>query len=181
MPRQFAFLRAINVGGHVVKMERLRAIFESLGLRKVDTFIASGNVVFETSVKDIPGLEKKIEQQLEQELGYEVRTFLRSDTELARIAEYNPFTELANATGETLFVGFLPEAPSPEATTRLMQAPSKVDDFLVFGRELYWRCRVRASDSEFSGAKLEKAPGMRTTVRNANTVRRLVAKYLPSR
>ena len=47
MPRYITFLRAINVGGHTVKMDRLREIFESLGFANVETFIASGNVVFE--------------------------------------------------------------------------------------------------------------------------------------
>ena len=57
MPRYIAFLRAINVGGHTVKMDRLREIFESLGFANVETFIASGNVVFETTAGDTAALE----------------------------------------------------------------------------------------------------------------------------
>ena len=56
MPRYVAFLRAINVGGHVVKMERLRALFEDLGFAKVETLIASGNVIFETRAEDAGAL-----------------------------------------------------------------------------------------------------------------------------
>lgn len=47
MSRTFAFLRAINVGGHTVPMTRLKELFEDLGLQGVKTFMASGNVVFE--------------------------------------------------------------------------------------------------------------------------------------
>ena len=61
MARYAAFLRAINVGGHVVKMEVLRAAFEDLGFAGVETFIASGNVIFETRAKDLVAVERKIE------------------------------------------------------------------------------------------------------------------------
>ena len=91
MTRYFAFLRAINVGGHVIKMDRLRQIFESLGFYKVETFIASGNVVFESRSGNLKSLEQKIEQGLREDLGYEVVTFIRTEAELLEIATYQPF------------------------------------------------------------------------------------------
>ncbi|MDQ2659644.1 MAG: DUF1697 domain-containing protein [Verrucomicrobiota bacterium] len=177
MPRYIAFLRAINVGGRVVKMERLRLAFEELGLAKVETFIASGNVIFGTRAK-APTIERKIAAHLEKTLGYEVTTFIRSDAELAEIAERKAFpTSEMEVPESTLFIGLLAGEPSKEAQTKLLAAPSKVDLFRFHGRELYWLCRTRASDSEFSGARLEKILGLRATVRNANTIQRLVAKY----
>jgi uncharacterized protein (DUF1697 family) len=90
--RYITLLRAINVGrGRTAKMESLRQVFESLGFSKVTTFIASGNVVFETRTKNIKSLEKKIEKRLRDTLGYEVATFTRTDAELAEIAKYKPF------------------------------------------------------------------------------------------
>jgi uncharacterized protein (DUF1697 family) len=67
MPRFIAFLRAINVGGHNVTMEKLRREFESLGCQKVETFIASGNVIFTSASKKISVLEQRIEGQLHQD------------------------------------------------------------------------------------------------------------------
>jgi uncharacterized protein (DUF1697 family) len=67
MPRYFAFLRAIDVGGHVVKMEALRGHFEDLGFLAVETFIASGNVIFQSKSVKAAELEKKIERRLESE------------------------------------------------------------------------------------------------------------------
>ena len=61
--RYVAFLRAINVGGHVVKMDRLRRIFESMRFRNVETFIASGNVIFEAA-GNADVLERRIEKGL---------------------------------------------------------------------------------------------------------------------
>ncbi len=80
MTRYFAFLRAINVGGHVVKVDRLRQIFESLGVSSVETFIASGNVIFESTSKSVRILEKRIESGLREALGYEVVTFASART-----------------------------------------------------------------------------------------------------
>ena len=81
MFRFIAFLRAINVGGgRTVKMQSLRQVFESLGFSRVTTFIASGNVVFETTTKKTRALERKIERALKTALGYEVRTFVREKT-----------------------------------------------------------------------------------------------------
>ena len=179
MPRYIASLRAINVGGHVVRRERLREIFESLGLKSVETFIASGNVIFQSPAKDAAKLEKKIEQTLQKELGYAVRTFIRSDAEVARIAEYQPFSEAEELPQMTLFVGFMSEPPPAEAAARLIAASSEIDEFHLCGRELYWRCRGKSNESPFSGPKLEKMLGAATTLRNVNTVRRLAAKYPP--
>ena len=69
MPKYVAFLRAINVGGHTVKMEHLRILFEELGFENVETFIASGNVIFDSKTKSTKTLETKIEKHLRQALG----------------------------------------------------------------------------------------------------------------
>src|SRR6266545_8120025 len=77
MPRYVALLRAINVGGHNVKMEELRRQFERLGLSNVETFIASGNVLFDAKSSSVSALEHKIEAGLRTALGYEVATMVR--------------------------------------------------------------------------------------------------------
>src|SRR5688572_17321275 len=117
MPRHIAFLRAINVGGHNVKMETLRALFESLGFDEVETFIASGNVIFETKGAASRSLEEKIEKQLAGGLGYEVVTFVRSPAEVSAIAAYEPFP---GAEGNALSVALLRDDPSDEAIARVM-------------------------------------------------------------
>ena len=177
MPRYIAFLRAINVGGHVVKMQRLKELFESLGLAEVETFIASGNVIFTSRAKTAGALEGKIEQLLQRELGYEVKTFIRSDAEVAKAAAHVPFRLLKDDEQSTLYVGLLKTVPDRATTERLLAAQTPVDEFQITGRELYWRCRGPSHESTFSGPKLEKTLGMPTTLRNANTLRRLAAKY----
>jgi uncharacterized protein (DUF1697 family) len=176
--RRIAFLRAINVGGHTVKMDRLRRLFEALDFANVETFIASGNVIFDSPALDARALERQIEGHLRQSLGYEVATFIRSPSELAAVATFRPFADSAlDAAGASLYIAFLTAPPTDAARQALLKLRTEFDDFHVHGRELYWLCRTRISDSAISGALLEKTLGMPATMRNATTVRKLAAKY----
>lgn len=176
--RYIAFLRAINVGGHTVKMDALRKLFEGLGFLNVETFIASGNVIFETPIEETLGLEKKIEGHLKENLGYEVATFLRTPTDLAEIVNYRPFPppEL-DAEGSWLYIAFLPATLADESKGKLMALRNPIDDFHIHGRELYWLRRRKVGESTFSGALLEKTLGMPATMRNSTTVKKIAAKY----
>lgn len=177
MPRYIAFLRAINVGGHVVRMDALRELFASLRFSGVETFIASGNVVFESRAADRKALTTKIERSLARSLGYEVATFLRTDAEVARIAG-DRFWESAPArTATARNVGFLSRAPGAEAKRALLKLSTGTDDFHIAGRELYWVSRALLSESDFTYSLFEKVLKVQATFRGLNTVRRLAAKY----
>ena len=178
MPKYVAFLRAINVGGHTVKMDYLRGLFEALGFTNVETFIASGNVIFDSPSRSSRALERKIEASLELTLGYAVATFIRSTAELSEIADYKPFSDAElSAAGNTLYVGFMSANPSDPAKQKLLSLPLKKDKFQLKGREVYWLCCTKFSDSEFSGARIEKTLGLPATLRNSTTVKKLAAKY----
>ncbi len=177
MSRFIAFLRAINVGGHTVKMDYLRQLFESLGFSRVETFIASGNVVFETTSKNIPALERKIQNRLREALGYEVAVFIRTDTELAGIARYKPFQPSELDAAVALNIAFLAETLDDKSKQKLAALRTDIDDFHVHGREIYWLCRKRQSESTFSNAVLEKTLGRQSTLRGATTVQKMAAKY----
>jgi uncharacterized protein (DUF1697 family) len=181
MTQYIAFLRAINVGGHTVKMDLLRRLFEELDFAAVSTFIASGNVIFETdSGEGERELVQRIERHLRGSLGYEVATFLRTPQELAAAAAYEPFAGTALGDEDTLFVSFLAEPPADEAHARLLALRSEVDDFHVGGCEAYWLRRA-SGQTKFTGAALEKALRQPATMRNMTTVRRLCTLYPPGR
>jgi uncharacterized protein (DUF1697 family) len=182
MARYIAFLRGINVGGHQVKMNDLRKAFETLGFDGVATFIASGNVIFEAGKAKPATLTARIERQLRDRLGYEVLTFLRTDAELARIAEHDPFADLEAADGDSSYVAFLYERPSAAAAKKVMALSNETDHVVVRDRELYWHIRGRMADSTLGAPVFEKALGsVPATVRNLNTVQRLAVKYPPAR
>ncbi|HYH81352.1 MAG TPA: DUF1697 domain-containing protein [Longimicrobium sp.] len=176
--RYVAFMRALNVGGRIVKMDRLRALFEELGFANVATYIASGNVIFESPETDTGKLETTINIHLEKALGYTVGTYVRTPAELAAIAAHRPFpAKELDAPGHTLYVNFLPRAVGGDAVERLMALRTEGDDFAVLGREMYWLARGKLSDSSITGPRLQKALGVPMTNRNLNTVRKLAEKY----
>jgi len=174
MPRYFAFLRAINVGGHVVKMEALRGHFEDLGFLAVETFIASGNVIFQSKSIKTAELEKKIERRLESELGYPVATFIRTESELASIHAHRPF---AAESVPVPNIGFLAAPIGPQAEAALMALATPTDEFHVHGREIYWLCRTRQSESTVTNVRVERAIQTNIAFRGAGTVAKLAAKY----
>jgi len=177
MTRFVAFLRAINVGGHTVTMGELRRLFGAAGLENVETFIASGNVIFDSRVQDVATLERRIEAHLHKSLGYEVATFLRTVPEVHAIARYKPFKASQLAPAGVLNVALLAEPVSGAAKKALLAHRSKADDFHVHGREAYWLTATRQSESPFFKVGMEKAMNARATVRGMNTIMKLAAKY----
>jgi uncharacterized protein (DUF1697 family) len=194
--RYITFLRAINVGGHTVKMDHLRQLFTALGYTHIETFIASGNVIF-TAPGDPPTLEHQIAHHLHTALGYPVATFLRTPADLAAIAQYQPFPATDPALtpespqsairgalwapqSPTLYIGFLPHAPAdPKSKIQNLKSAAPTDDFHLHHRELYWHVPTHLSDSPLTTARLEKLLTLPLTLRNSTTVRRLTAKYPP--
>jgi uncharacterized protein (DUF1697 family) len=181
MARYVAFLRAINVGGHVVRMEALRTLFESMGALNVATFIASGNVIFDTRRTNADVLEQSIADGLQKALGYPVATFLRTIPEIAAVAAHRPFPESEFAAGATMYVGFLKDRPGKDRLRAVTALRTDMDEFAVREREVYWLRRKAPWVSGYSGPPLEKTLASAITMRNVSTVRKLAAKYaLPS-
>ena len=175
--RYIAFLRAINVGGHVVKMDELRRQFEKLGFSDVQTFIASGNVIFSSRSADAGAMQRKIEAHLHKAFGYEVKTFIRSEAEVASIAAYTPFKAAQVKGARTFCVGFLAERLTPAAVKTLMALESADDALHVNGREVYWLSTKGQGEATFSNALLEKTLKTRATLRGVKTVVKLAAKH----
>lgn len=175
MSRCIAFLRAVNVGGRIVKMDALKGQFETLGLANVSTFIASGNVLFDTRVRDMAALELRIEKQLLGAFGFEVHSFVRSASEVAKIAACRPFDTHELEHAASFVVGFVAQ-PFDAAQQKIVRGfNNDLDAFQAQGRELYWMSRNKQSESKFSNAAFERALGLRATFRGMNTVQRIAA------
>lgn len=176
MPRVVAFLRAINVGGHRVRMEILRDAFVELGLANVRTFIASGNVTFDATRASPAALERRIETHLAQTLGYEVPTFLRSTVELRDVVEHEAFTANEVTSAHALHVMFLRDRVSDDVARAVATLETPMDAFHVRGREIYWLCRCRLSESLVPASAFGRTLGKQpTTMRNITMLKKLVA------
>lgn len=177
MPRLVAFLRAINVGGRTVTKDRLVAPFEAIGLTGVTTFIASGNVIFSTRARDLSALERVIEGALEEALGYEVATFLRSEKELRAMLPEAIFPRAALGTAEVVNVGLVRTAIDAERAARAAALDTPDDLVRAAGRELWWLSRGKQSESALFKVNFEKLLGQRVTFRRIDTIRRILAAH----
>lgn len=178
MAKYVAFLRAINVGGHTVKMGHLQKLFEMIDVRNVETFIASGNVVFDSTSRSISALERRIESHLQSELGYEVSTFIRTIKELNEIVSHRAFAESElNAEGNLLYISFTDPVPTAQAIAKLLRLTDDVNAFHVHAREVYWLRRTKLAKRGFVQPPIEKALGRPATIRNITTIRKIVSKY----
>jgi uncharacterized protein (DUF1697 family) len=176
--RYVAFLRGINLGNRRVKSPELIAHFEAMGFEDVATFRASGNVVFVEPGGDTEAkVQARVEAGLEEALGYEVATFLRSAKEVAAIAGCEPFDAAAvkRSKGKPQVV-LLGRKPSAKAKKALEKIAPDGDLMVVEGRELHWLPTVGLSETELDTKALDAALGKGTT-RTAGTIEAIAAKY----
>jgi uncharacterized protein (DUF1697 family) len=178
MLRYVALLRGMNLGNRRLPMSHLKEMFEELGFNDVETFIASGNVIFSTKATDVTKLEARIAKHLEKSLGYGVDTFVRSLEEIAALGSAKVFAEDGRE-GVTIHVGFFQQALSPEVARKFAAVRTKEDEIVLQGREYFWLCRVRTPDSKVWALPEIRALRLPTsTMRNISSIRKLIAKHI---
>jgi len=178
MERYVAFLRGMNLGNRRIKNPELIAHFEAIGLEDVATFRASGNVVFVDPASESESkLQKRVEKELDERLGYDVAVFLRSAVEVAAIAARDPFSAkaIAASKGKPQVV-LLGRKPSAKARAALKKITPDGDLMEIEGRELHWLPTVGLSETELDTKALDAALGKGTT-RTAGTIEQIAAKY----
>ncbi|HET7116085.1 MAG TPA: DUF1697 domain-containing protein [Hanamia sp.] len=171
-----AFLRGINnIGSKTVKMDELKRIFEAIGFKNVKTILASGNIVFETTISETYTIITKIERQLEKKLGYKVNIVLRTLDELCLLVKSNPFSQIKITPQTKLFLTFLSEKP----TSRLkVPYKSPDNDFIIMriiGTEIYSVVNLLPDKRPYRIISfLEKEFGNKITNRNWNTILKVI-------
>lgn len=170
-----SLLRGINVGGHKsIRMEALRAMYESLGLKDIQTYVQSGNVVFRTAARDLAPLGKRIESKIEQTFGIRPAVIIRSSTELREVIRRNPFAARRGIEPGKLLVTFLASSPSAEAREKLLSIQVDPEEPRIDGRELYTYYPDGVGRAKLSPALIEKTLKTSGTGRNWNTVSKLL-------
>jgi uncharacterized protein (DUF1697 family) len=171
MPRAVALLRAINVGGRFVKMEKLRALATRAGLENVATYIQSGNLLFDCSAREAPRMEARLEALWKVELGWDIATLVRSEREIAELfAEGAGLKHGLKGKDVRHYVSFLRAPPAPGATEELHDWSYAKERLLVRGRELHFWCTLPSHEANFSNARLERLLKFPATTRDWKTV-----------
>ena len=147
----------------------------------VETFIASGNVIFDCSTAGDRKLSDAIQRHLKAELGYEVDTFVRTRAEVAAVAAFRPFPKAdMEAPGTRVYCSFLHEPLGAAQARGLLACRTKTDEFCVEGREFYWLCRIPSAESTVWASPQMRALKLPTSSsRNVTTIRKLAALYPP--
>lgn len=173
-----AFLRGMNLGKRRLSMDRLRELLLELDYQQVETYIASGNVIFCVPKTADTKLAERISQHLESSLGYPVDTFIRSAAEVQLIAQREVFP-LQDEPDWNVHVSFFSKKVPPKMAANLEAVRTDEDAFRVIDRELYWLRKGRMSDSHVWDLPAMKAIKLPThTMRTINTIRKLTTKYL---
>lgn len=173
--KHVAFLRGINVGGNkLIKMEALADVFKSSGFRNVRTYIASGNVVFETRSSDRRAIAKKIERSLTTAFGHDIAVVVFTLDEIATLVKQNPFKQVENESDVILFVTLLAEGvrkklPIGSKTENLEVVALRDRAAFIVGR------RKRTGWFGFPNNFIEKEFGVAATTRNWTSLKKLVA------
>ncbi|UKS29146.1 DUF1697 domain-containing protein [Paenibacillus sp. HWE-109] len=174
MPRYMALLRGINVSGQkLIKMDKLRSIFEAMGYQRVITYIQSGNVIFD-SEESAETTRERIVQELLAQLNYDIPVIIRSLTEMHEIVEQTPYLTVDEEEGEQRYVTLLSQLPTDEAVEKLASFQNEVDEFRVIGLTVYMLIRKNYGETKFSNNFLEKKLGVTATTRNWQTMNKLI-------
>jgi uncharacterized protein (DUF1697 family) len=174
MTRYVALLRGIAPTNPNMRNDKLRGVFENLGLENVKTVISSGNVIFESPSRSVKKLEETIEATLPEELGFKSTTIIRSQGQIQKLVDEDPFRGMTHSQTSSLNVTFLKKKRSTE-----IKFPHKIDnrDYELLGMYDGAICSV----IDLTSAKtpdlmiwLEKQFGKEITTRTWKTVERIL-------
>ena len=172
-----AFLRGMNIGRRRIMNKDLCFAFEHMGFKDVSAFLASGNVIFNSTETDPVGISRLIETGLKKSLDYEVPTFLRTACEVKTIGAYTPFDSVVTDYRGKIQVAMFYETVCPAKRTAVLKLSSSDDLLEIDGRELYWMPSGNFLESKLDIRTIENLLGP-LTIRTKRTIERIVSRYL---
>ena len=169
-----SLLRGVNIGGHhIMKMDALRDLYEDLGLRDAQTYVQSGNVVFQTKAGDISKLTKRIEDAIEKKFGFRIFVVLRTKAELGEVIARNPCAKRRGIDPRKLAVMFLKETPTAECLQSALKIETAPEELWISGCHAYVYFTNGMARPKMSWPAIERALKTTGTGRNWNTVTKL--------
>ncbi|HTT22729.1 MAG TPA: DUF1697 domain-containing protein [Candidatus Sulfotelmatobacter sp.] len=171
-----SMLRGVNLGPHNrIKMDELRALYESLKFEDPRSYVQSGNIIFRTREKNGPQLVKKIKNAIEKKFGCSPDIILRTTEEIRKSIAANPFPERTKAEPGKVLVTFLAAEPPRDARVNLEKFKQLPEELHLKGRELYIYFPNGAGRSKLPWSAVEKLLNVTGTARNWNSVQAILA------
>ena len=171
--RYVALLRGINVGGKtLIKMEDLKACIEALGLDGVSTYIASGNVLFETSQRSAAKLEAKIERAIEQRFRLPVKVVVLDRAAYGRIVEAIPKSWVGDESLRAN-VAFVRRGIDAKQVVRELEPDAAIEEVKAINGAILWATKRDVLNRSVMRKLIGGAAYKELTVRNLNTTLKL--------
>ena len=165
-----AMLRGINVGGQkTINMDHLRQLCSGLGFRNVETYVQSGNIVFQTQTENPAAVSKRIGETIHHCFGFDTPVIVRTSDQMRNVIANNPFLKEKDIDSSKLHVTFLSETPQKDSLKNLEALSSDPDRFYTAPREIYLYCPGGYGRTKLSNNAIEKALSVRATTRNWKT------------
>lgn len=171
MQQYVCLLRAINVGGNnIIKMPALKDCLLNIGLLNIQTYLQSGNVIFQTESQDVEGLKKLIERQIQESFDLNIQTFLLKAEDWRVIADQIPFQ---GKDPRNIYITVLEQKTPSQGTEVLREKLLPEDEILLINGALYCYFPQGYGNTKLTLAFVEKKLGTYATTRNKNTVEKL--------
>lgn len=175
MTTYISILRGINVSGHrMIKMDALRQLFAGLGFTNIQTYIQSGNVVFQDKKTKLQDLEKKIAKRIFEQFGFEVPVLVKELEDLKQVVKNNPFLSDNSKGISHLHVTFLSAQPDKENFKKIKEGQYQADEFELFDKSVYLYCPNSYSNSKLTNSFFENKLKVVATTRNWKTTNELI-------
>ncbi len=175
MNTYIALLRGINVSGQkIIKMAELKKMFENLGFQNVQTYIQSGNVVFNSKEDDVPVVEELIRKGIQKEFGFDVHIRILTPEELRSALDQNPFLKDESLDMKQHYFVFLDQIPVKENWQTLQNLDLKGEKMAISGKVLFVHYKNGAGQSKLTTNLIESKLKVAATARNLNTSKKLL-------
>jgi uncharacterized protein (DUF1697 family) len=172
MKTYIALLKGINVGGHKkVPMAELRDLLKNAGFQNVQTYIQSGNVIFQSSEK-AKELETKIQNLISIQFGFEVSVIIKSNKELQSILDASPFSKEKKEKSYFIMLNRIPESNLVEEVDQLQY---ENEEIVIKKDGLYFYCSTGFGKTKFNMNTYERKLKVTGTARNYNTMLKLLS------
>ena len=176
--KHLALLRGINVSGHnMIKMDALKKMLETIGFTNVITYIQSGNVFVETDDESAFGVGFKIKQEIFKVFGHDVPIIVINKNDLELCLKNNPFLKGKDVDTKKLYVAFISKELPSAAINELKISQFKPDEAVIDGNKIFIKYDVGAGKTRLDQKYIEKKLNVTATMRNWNTVNKLLEMY----
>lgn len=178
MKTHLALLRGINVSGtKMIKMEALKKSLESIGFSNVETYIQSGNVFVSTEEESASKVGFLIKQEIFKTFGHDVPVIIIGKNDLKLCLKNNPFLKNKDVDTKKLYVAFISKELSSSAINELKISQFKPDEAVIDANRIFIKYDIGAGKTRLDQKYIEKKLNVTATIRNWNTVNKLLELY----